>query len=54
MDRAAVVAKAVLAIASRLWTGSESEAEAEVAAALRDEFADIQRTTATEIRLADD
>lgn len=50
-DRAGVVASAVLQVVRARGTGAE--AHAEIAAILRDEFADIEQQTINEIRPED-
>ena len=57
-DRASVIATAALHIVARyvpeIFTDSIVSLHAELAACLRDEFADIARQTLNEIRLSDE
>jgi hypothetical protein len=52
IDRASILAAAVLCVIRARGTGAE--ARAEIVALLRDELADVERTTLHEIRLRDE
>jgi hypothetical protein len=52
IDRASILAAAILCVVRARGTGAE--ARAEIVALLRDELADVARTTFNEIRLRED